>query len=185
MTERLDSQSPADKLERSSPAPTTKDALVEAALAMIAGGNSPVLVLAQQKLTDQDFAQSLLDRLDSLRSQVALLSARSAGTRPFEIGFDGFSDHHKQEVRKHWDYLVNKYADMPPRTDTSNALANVINDASNLAAGIRRYARSATERTAIIEECAKWLNSHPVYSGAGMYYAKELRERGFKRDGDG
>lgn len=71
------------------------------------------------------------------------LRASSSTAPRFEVGVDGFSDHHKREVRKHWDYLVQKYADMPPRTDTSNAIANVINDAINLAAGIRRYASSA------------------------------------------
>lgn len=71
--------------------------------------------------------------------------------------------HHDAEVRKHWEYLVNKYADMPPRTDTSHEIANVINDASNLAAGIRRYTLSATRET-VIEQCITALDTHGLAS---------------------
>lgn len=47
------------------------------------------------------------------------------------------SEHHLKEVRKHWEKLVIEYADKPYRTDTSQPVACVTNDAINLARGIQ------------------------------------------------
>lgn len=46
--------------------------------------------------------------------------------------------HHEQEVEKHFERLVQFYAGKDFRTDTSNDIANTINDAINLAAGVKR-----------------------------------------------
>lgn len=53
------------------------------------------------------------------------------------------SEHYRAEVKKHWDDLVQKYSEMAFRSDTSEEVARVTNDAINLARGAQRITPSA------------------------------------------
>jgi hypothetical protein len=63
------------------------------------------------------------------------------------LAFD--TPYHRAEVRKHWECLVQKYADMPFRTDTSQPIANVTNDAINLAKGAKAPPSASREHKAL------------------------------------